>query len=77
MLMSGTPPIAELTLFIPNRQLEALESAASCRGMTTGQLLRRLIQSRLAGLNDALPPEMPALPGPQAERPNAGVSRDD
>jgi hypothetical protein len=43
----------ELTLLLPNWQLEGLERAASSRGVTTGQLLRRLIHNHLAGLDDA------------------------
>jgi hypothetical protein len=44
---------AVLVLLLPNCQLEALERAASGRGLTTGQLLRRLIRDCLAGLDDA------------------------
>lgn len=44
---------AELVLLLPNGQLEALERAASRRGLTMGQLLRRLIRDGLAGLDDA------------------------
>ena len=43
----------ELTLLLPNWQLEALERAASSRGVTMGQLLRRLIHNHLAVLDDA------------------------
>ena len=40
--------MAELTLLMPYRLLEALEKEASSRGVTTGHLLRRLIRNCLA-----------------------------
>jgi len=46
---------AEVTLVMPNQQLEALELAASTRGVTTGHLLRRLIRDCL-GRRDSTPP---------------------
>src|SRR5690348_480769 len=46
--------VVDLTLLLPNQQLEALESAATRREMTVGQLLRRLIRDGLAGMEDAL-----------------------
>jgi hypothetical protein len=52
---------AELTLLLPSRQLLALERAAALGGMTTGQLLRRLIHGRLTELK-LLPPQKPTLP---------------
>jgi hypothetical protein len=39
---------AELVLLLSNWQLETLERAASRRGLTMGQLLRRLIRDCLA-----------------------------
>lgn len=41
-----TPPdqeVVELQLLLPKRQAAALEAAARARGMTTGQILRRVI----------------------------------
>ena len=35
--------VVELPLLLPRSQAEALETAARSRGMTTGQLLRRII----------------------------------
>jgi hypothetical protein len=35
--------VAELTLLLPRWQIVALESAATRRGLTTGQVLRRVI----------------------------------
>jgi hypothetical protein len=53
-LPSGQEEVfAELVLLLPNGQLEALVRAASGRGLTTGQLLRRLIRDGLVGLDDA------------------------
>jgi hypothetical protein len=53
---------AELMLLLPHRQLEMLEKVASNVGVTTGQLLRRLISIWLAGLDVARPAEDRALP---------------
>jgi len=35
--------VVELQLLLPKRQAVALEAAAQARGMTTGQILRRVI----------------------------------
>jgi hypothetical protein len=35
--------VVELPLLLPRRQAEALEAAARRRGLTTGQMLRRVI----------------------------------
>ena len=43
--------LVELQLLLPNWQLMGLEKAASNLGLTTGQLLRRLIRSYLARLD--------------------------
>jgi hypothetical protein len=40
--------MVELSLLLPQWQVEALEVAAHGRGMTTGQMLRRLIGSYCA-----------------------------
>ena len=45
---SGAPPhldleVVELPLLLPRWQVMALEAAARRRGMTTGQMLRRVI----------------------------------
>jgi hypothetical protein len=37
------PEVVELALLLPSWQAKALESAARCRGLTTAQMLRRLI----------------------------------
>ena len=37
------PEMVELSLHLPQWQVEALEVAARSRGLTTGQMLRRLI----------------------------------
>ena len=57
----------ELTVFLPNRQLEGLEKVASTLGITTGQLLRHLISNWLAALDGALSPEDRALLDAEAE----------
>jgi hypothetical protein len=41
--------VAELPLFLAGWQAVALEKCASCRGLTTGQLIRLLIRECLAG----------------------------
>jgi hypothetical protein len=51
----------ELKLLLPNQQLETLENVASTVGVTTGQLLRRLISNWLTGLDGARPAEDHAL----------------
>ena len=53
---------AEFVLLLPNWQLEALERAASRRGLTMGQLLRRLIRDCLVALDDA-PAGIAKVPG--------------
>ena len=65
----------ELTLDIPTQDLEALERAASNRGITMGQFLRRLIRDCLAGVDDALPQEEIAFADAAAEGSSAGLSR--
>ncbi len=52
---------AELTLLLPFPLLEALESEASDRRVTSGQLLRRLIFNLPAGLKDTLSSTEPML----------------
>jgi hypothetical protein len=42
--------LVELSLLVPQWQVEALELAARGRGLTTGQMLRRLIGSYCATL---------------------------
>ena len=44
--------VVELTLLLPNQQLEALKSAANRQEMTVGQLLRHLIRDSLASLDE-------------------------
>lgn len=41
--------MVELSLLVPQWQIEALETAASFRGITAGQMLRRVLSSYLAG----------------------------
>jgi hypothetical protein len=41
--------IVELALLLPRWQAEALEEAAHSRGITTGQMLRKLIGMSLKG----------------------------
>lgn len=45
----------ELPLLLTTWQLAALERAAHCQKLTVGQLLRRLLQTYLAGRTNALP----------------------
>jgi hypothetical protein len=40
--------VVELSLLLPQWQAEALEVAANDRGLTAGQMLRRVINSYLA-----------------------------
>ncbi len=40
--------VQEITLWLLSEHLAALVAAASCRGLTTGQLLRRLVEDMLA-----------------------------
>jgi hypothetical protein len=42
--------MVELSLLMPQWQVEALEAAARGRGLTAGQLLRRLIRNYCAAL---------------------------
>jgi len=42
------PEVVELPLLLPRWQAEELEHAARERGMTTGQMLRRVIRELLA-----------------------------
>jgi len=63
----------ELDLLLPNWQLMELEKAASHLGLTTGQLLRRLIRSWLARLDRHPFPGRARLPErADAERRNVG-----
>jgi hypothetical protein len=39
-----TPDVAEISLLLPGWQLTILESAAHERGLTSGQMVRRLIR---------------------------------
>jgi hypothetical protein len=41
------PEMVELSLLLPQQQLVQLESAARSQGLTTGQMLRRLINAFL------------------------------
>jgi hypothetical protein len=45
------PEVQELSLLLPQWQVEALEIAARGRGLTAGQLIRRLIGSYCANLH--------------------------
>jgi hypothetical protein len=38
------PDVAEVSLLLPGWQLAALESAAQSQGLTSGQLVRRLLR---------------------------------
>src|SRR5262245_62818051 len=40
----GPPDVAEISLLLPGWQLAALEDAARSRGLTSGQLVRRLLR---------------------------------
>ncbi len=40
----GPPEVAEISLLLPGWQLAALESAAQARGLTSAQLVRRLLR---------------------------------
>ena len=51
--------MAELVLLLPAEEAEALEGAACRRGLTSGQLLRRLIRN-------FLDPGLPRRRGPSA-----------
>jgi hypothetical protein len=50
---SEVPEFAELSLLLPHWQIDALESAARGRGLTTAQMLRRLIADTFSGLGPA------------------------
>lgn len=41
--------VVELSLLLPQWQIDAIEAAASVRGITTGQMLRRVINTYLTG----------------------------
>ena len=45
------PEVLELSLLVPQWQMEALELAARGRGLTAGQLIRRLIGNYCATLH--------------------------
>jgi hypothetical protein len=40
----GPPDVAEISLLLPGWQLAVLEEAARSRGLTSGQLVRRLLR---------------------------------
>jgi hypothetical protein len=40
----GPPDVTEVSILLPGWQLAALESAAQSRGLTSGQLVRRLLR---------------------------------
>jgi hypothetical protein len=40
----GPPDVAEISLLLPGWQLAALECAAEARGLTSAQLVRRLLR---------------------------------
>ena len=40
----GPPDVAEISLLLPGWQLAALENAAQARGLTSAQLVRRLLR---------------------------------
>ncbi len=41
--------VVELSLLLPQWQIDAIEAAAISRGITTGQMLRRVINTYLTG----------------------------
>ncbi len=45
--------VVELALLLPRWQADALEDAAHSRGMTTGQMLRRVIADLFSNSNEA------------------------
>lgn len=47
--------VVELQLLLPQWQAAALEAAARARGMTTGQILRRVIADLFPASRDAFP----------------------
>ncbi len=65
----------ELTLLLPNNQMEMLETAASRRGLTVGQLLRRLIRNCLEGRDDARLQGAPAILNATVDGWNMGFFR--
>lgn len=56
---TDTPPsdqeVVELQLLLPRQQAQALEAAARARGMTTGQILRRVIADLFPVTRDGTP----------------------
>jgi hypothetical protein len=42
--LDGPPDVAEISLLLPGWQLAALETAARARGLTSAQLVRRLLR---------------------------------
>jgi hypothetical protein len=44
----GPPDVTEISVLVPGWQLAALESAARMRGLTSGQLVRRLLRDFIA-----------------------------
>ena len=57
--MTMTPPmtedVVELTLLLPGMQAAALEAAAFHRGLTAGELVRRLVRDFLRAQNTTNP----------------------
>jgi hypothetical protein len=50
----GPPDVAEISLLLPGWQLVAIESAAEARGLTSAQLVRRLLRDFLNRQEDDL-----------------------
>jgi hypothetical protein len=50
-----TPDVAEISLLLPGWQLEALECAARERGVTSAQLVRRLLRDFIIRHEDCEP----------------------
>ena len=46
----GDPEIVELPLLLPRWQIQALETAARRQGITTGQMIRRVISQQLSSV---------------------------
>jgi hypothetical protein len=50
--LDGPTDVAEISLLVPGWQLAALENAARTRGLTSGQLVRRLVRDFIAREGD-------------------------
>ena len=48
----GPPDVAEISLLLPGWQLAAIECAAQARGLTSAQLVRRLLRDFLLRQDD-------------------------